>query len=62
MKRNNIDTKTPDFVWNQNRLMLEKERIKKEMMGDQEEDRQTNSAVKRLMTRINNILHVINQI
>ena len=33
MKRNNIDTKTPDFIWNQNRLMLEKERIKKEMMG-----------------------------
>ena len=33
MKRNNIDTKVPDFIWNQNRLMLEKERIKKEMMG-----------------------------
>jgi hypothetical protein len=33
MKCNGIDTKVPDFVWNQNRLMLEKERIKKEMMG-----------------------------
>ena len=29
MKRNNIDVKTPDFIWNKNRLMLEKEAIKK---------------------------------
>jgi len=33
MKRNNIDPKIPDFIWNKNRLMLEKEAIKKQMMN-----------------------------
>jgi casein kinase 1 len=29
MKRNSIDPKIPDFIWNKNRLALEKEAIKK---------------------------------
>lgn len=29
MKKNNIEVKTPDFIWNKNRLALEKEAIKK---------------------------------
>ena len=29
MKRHGFDTKTPDFVWNKNRLALEKEAIKR---------------------------------
>ena len=33
MKRNSIDTKVPDFVWNKNRLALEKEAIKKQMLN-----------------------------
>ena len=33
MKRNEIDTKTPDFIWNKNRLVLEKEAIKRQMMN-----------------------------
>jgi len=32
MKKNNINTKTPDFVWNKNRLVLEKELIKQQML------------------------------
>lgn len=51
MDRNNFDPKTPDFIWNKNRLVLEKEALKQNMMralqkpatkktpgGDQEED------------------------
>lgn len=33
MKRNALDTKNPDFIWNKNRLVLEKEAIKKQMMN-----------------------------
>jgi len=33
MKNNNINVKTPEFVWNQNRLLLEKEAIKKQMLN-----------------------------
>ena len=33
MKKNSYDTKTPDFIWNKNRLALEKEAIKRQMMG-----------------------------
>ena len=33
MKKNEIDPKTPDFIWNKNRLVLEKEAIKKQMMN-----------------------------
>ena len=29
MKRHEIDTKTPDFIWNKNRLVMEKEAIKR---------------------------------
>jgi hypothetical protein len=29
MKKNNIDPKVHDFIWNKNRLVLEKEAIKK---------------------------------
>ena len=29
MKKNGFDTKTPDFIWNKNRLAMEKEAIKK---------------------------------
>ena len=32
MKRNGFDTKTPDFVWNKNRLLIEKEVMKQQMM------------------------------
>lgn len=33
MKRNGYDPKTPDFIWNKNRLVLEKEQLKKELLG-----------------------------
>jgi len=33
MKKNDIDAKTPDFIWNQNRLALEKEEMKKQMLN-----------------------------
>ena len=33
MKRHGFDTKNPDFIWNKNRLALEKEAIKKQMLG-----------------------------
>lgn len=29
MKKNGFDTKNPDFIWNKNRLVLEKEAIKR---------------------------------
>lgn len=32
LKRNHFDTKQPDFIWNQNRLAIEKEQIKQQMM------------------------------
>ena len=32
MKKNNFNTKQPDFIWNKNRLALEKEQIKAQMM------------------------------
>ena len=32
MKRHSFDTRTPDFIWNKNRLVLEKEAIKRQMM------------------------------
>ena len=33
MKNHNIPTKNPDFIWNKNRLLLEKEAIKKQMQS-----------------------------
>ena len=33
MKKNGIDPKISDFIWNKNRLVLEKEAIKKQMMN-----------------------------
>lgn len=33
MKRNKIDSKTTDFIWNKNRLALEKEAIKRQMLN-----------------------------
>jgi hypothetical protein len=33
MKKNGIDHKVSDFIWNKNRLVLEKEAIKKQMMN-----------------------------
>ena len=33
MKKNGSDTKNPDFIWNKNRLVLEKEAIKRQMMS-----------------------------
>ena len=33
MKRHGFDTKTADFVWNKNRLALEKEAIKRQMLN-----------------------------
>ena len=32
MQRNHFDSKTPDFIWNKNRLFLEKEALKQNMM------------------------------
>ena len=32
MKRNGINVSTPDFVWNKNRLVLEKEYMKQQMI------------------------------
>lgn len=32
MKRKGIDPKTPDFIWNKNRLAMEKEAIKQQML------------------------------
>jgi hypothetical protein len=32
MKRNDFNVKQPDFIWNKNRLALEKEQIKAQMM------------------------------
>lgn len=32
MERNGFDLKTPDFIWNKNRLVLEKEALKQNMM------------------------------
>ena len=31
MKTNNFDPKTPDFIWNKNRLVMEKEQMKEQM-------------------------------
>jgi hypothetical protein len=31
MRRHNFDTKTPDFIWNKNRLAMEKEQMKEQM-------------------------------
>ena len=33
MKRYQYDPRTPDFIWNKNRLALEKEAIKRQMMS-----------------------------
>ena len=33
MKKNGFDTKNPDFIWNKNRLVLEKEAIKRQMLN-----------------------------
>lgn len=33
MEKNKFDKKTPDFIWNKNRLVLEKEAIKRQMMN-----------------------------
>jgi len=32
LQRNHFDPKQPDFIWNQNRLAIEKEQIKAQMM------------------------------
>ena len=32
MKNNNIDPKTPDFIWNKNRFVMEKEQMKAQML------------------------------
>lgn len=32
MERNGFDIKTPDFIWNKNRLVLEKEALKQNML------------------------------
>lgn len=33
LKRHGFDTKNPDFIWNKNRLALEKEAIKRQMLN-----------------------------
>ena len=32
MKDNSIDPKTPDFIWNKNRFVMEKEQMKAQML------------------------------
>ena len=32
MKKNNVNPAQPDFIWNKNRLHLEKEQIKQQML------------------------------
>jgi hypothetical protein len=32
MKKNGWDSKTPDFIWNKNRLVMEKEALKQNLM------------------------------
>jgi len=32
MKRHGFDTKVPDFIWYKNRLLLEKEAMKRQML------------------------------
>lgn len=32
MERHNFDLRTPDFVWNKNRLQLERQTLKEQMM------------------------------
>lgn len=32
MERNGLDVKTPDFIWNKNRLVLEKEALKQNVI------------------------------
>jgi len=33
MKSNGFDPNTPDFIWNKNRLAMEKEAIKRQMLN-----------------------------
>jgi len=33
MKKNGVDPKNPDFLWNKNRLAIEKEAIKRQMLN-----------------------------
>ena len=32
MERHNFDVRTPDFIWNKNRLFLERQTLKESMM------------------------------
>lgn len=32
MERNNWESRTPDFIWNKNRLFLERQTLKEQMM------------------------------
>lgn len=54
MKKNGFDPKVPDFIWNKNRLYLEKEALKQNMMkvinmpikqGTEEEDKKNNPKI-----------------
>ena len=55
MERNHFDTKTPDFIWNKNRLFLEKEALKQNMMrvivSLQERTRRTTATVMSLLKK-----------
>jgi len=33
MKKHGYDTKIPDFIWNKNRMAMEKEELKKQMLN-----------------------------
>jgi len=33
MEKNGFDKKNPDFIWNKNRLAMEKEAIKRQMLN-----------------------------
>jgi hypothetical protein len=44
MERNGFDVKTPDFIWNKNRLVLEKEALKQNMMRALQKNNNTKKA------------------
>jgi hypothetical protein len=54
MKKNGFDPKVPDFIWNKNRLYLEKEALKQNMMkvinmpikqGTEDEEKKNNPKI-----------------
>jgi hypothetical protein len=64
MRKNGYDPKVPDFIWNKNRLFLEKEALKQNMMkvinmpvkvagGEEDEDRKVDRKIDKNSVAIN---------